>query len=86
MRHTKIMLYPHLLWQELVQWGVQQADGHWKAIHGPEDALKVLHLVALCDTRQHRYTGKAAAAAAQRRWSGQKVGHLQKGPQKATGW
>jgi hypothetical protein len=25
-----------------VQWGVQQADGHWKAIHGTEDALKVL--------------------------------------------
>lgn len=26
---------------------VQQADGHWQAVHGPEDALKVLGLVAL---------------------------------------
>lgn len=31
-----------LLGQELVQGRVQQADGHWLAVHGPEDALKVL--------------------------------------------
>jgi hypothetical protein len=31
-----------LLGQELMQGRVQQADGHGEAIHGTEDALKVL--------------------------------------------